>query len=139
MSWFEILVKLLLTYTRCSLTCEKKEWLLNLACLGFLYITLNVFSADPLLLKSPIPLEMKQFLVSVLVFEQIINNDSVQTYHSDLAWNWYPDFHPFFKIFKPEFLIQDLISWLIVNKNEISVNQNLSLGVDNQKQIKFWK
>ena len=31
--------------------------------------------------------------------------------------------------------IQDLISRLIVNQNEISRYQNLSLGVDNQKQV----
>ena len=46
-------------------------------------------------------------------------------------------FFPFLKIFKSEFLIQDLISRPIVNQNKISVYQNLSLGVDNQKQIKF--
>ena len=40
-------------------------------------------------------------------------------------------------IIKSEFLIQDFICGLIVNENEISVNQNLSLGVDSQKQIKF--
>ena len=48
-------------------------------------------------------------------------------------------FFPFLKIFKLEFLIQDLISQVIVNENEIPIYQNLSLGVDNQKQIKFWK
>ena len=46
----------------------------------------NYFSADPLFLKSPIPLKEKQFIESVLVFEQRtkqrqlnaqINNDSV--------------------------------------------------------------
>ena len=39
------------------------------------------------------------------------------------------------------FLIQDLIFRLVVNENEIdlSMYQNLSLGVDNQKQIKFLK
>ena len=34
-------------------------------------------------------------------------------------------------------VIQDLVSRLIVNENGISVYQNLSLGVDNQKQIRF--
>ena len=58
-------------------------------------------------------------------------------YLSDLVWNWF--FHPFFKILKSEFLIQDLLSRLIVNQNEISVCQNQSLGIDNQNQIKFWK
>ena len=33
-----------------------------------------------------------------------------------------------------EFLIQDLISRLIVNQNEISIWQDLSLSVDNQNQ-----
>ena len=37
------------------------------------------------------------------------------------------------------FLIQDLISRVIVNDNGISVNQNVSLDVDNQKQIEFLK
>ena len=41
--------------------------------------------------------------------------------------------------FKSEFLIQDLISQLIVNEHGISTHQNLSLGVDNQKQIKCSK
>ena len=45
----------------------------------------------------------------------------------------------FLKIFKSEFLIEDLISRLLVNEN--GIYQNLSLGVDNQKpgqkQIKF--
>ena len=31
------------------------------------------------------------------------------------------------------------MSRLIANESEISIYQNLSLGVDNQKQIKFWK
>ena len=58
---------------------EKKDWLLNLACLGFLYVTLliNVYSADPLPLKSPEPLEKKQFLGLVLVFEQRQNKDNL--------------------------------------------------------------
>ena len=38
-----------------------------------------------------------------------------------------------FGIFRSEFLIQDLISRPILNENEISVCQNLSLGVFNQK------
>ena len=42
----------------------------------------------------------------------------------------------FLKIFKSEFLIQALISQLIVNKNVISIYQYLSLGVDKQKQTK---
>ena len=42
-------------------------------------------------------------------------------------------------MFKSEFLIQDLISRLIMNENGISINQNLSLDVGKQKQIKFWK
>ena len=48
-----------------------------------------------------------------------------------------PCFSPFLKVFKSEFLIEDLTSRLIVNENEMSISQNLSLGVDNQKQIKF--
>ena len=50
----------------------------------------------------------------------------------------------FLRIFKSEiliqnFLIQDFfkISRPIVNENGISICQNLSLGVDNQKRIKF--
>ena len=46
---------------------------------------------------------------------------------------------PFLRISKSEFLIQDFISRIIVNENGISIHQNLSLGVDDQKQIKFWK
>ena len=44
---------------------------MNLACLGLLCVTLLIkaFYAD-LLLKSLVPLEKKQFLRSVLVFEQ---------------------------------------------------------------------
>ena len=38
-----------------------------------------------------------------------------------------------------EFLIEDLMSRLIVNKNGIFMYPNLSLGVDSQKQIKFGK
>ena len=38
-----------------------------------------------------------------------------------------------------EFLIEYLTSRLIVNKNGILMYQNLSLGVDSQKQIKFGK
>ena len=54
-----------------SLSDEKKDSLLNLACLGFLCITLpiNVFSSDRLLLKSLVPLK-KQFLGSFLVFDK---------------------------------------------------------------------
>ena len=40
---------------------------------------------------------------------------------------------PFSRSFKLEFLIQDLISRLIVNENEISVFQNLILDVANKK------
>ena len=47
-----------------------------------------------------------------------------------------PCFCPFLKIFKSEFPIQALISRTIMNENVISIYQNLSLGVDNQKQIK---
>ena len=46
---------------------------------------------------------------------------------------------PFLRIFKSEFLIQDLLSRLIVNEDRISMFQSLSLGVENQKQIKFPK
>ena len=46
-------------------------------------------------------------------------------------------FRPFLKIYKSKFLMQDLISRLIENENEISIYQNLSLGVDKQKQMKF--
>ena len=46
---------------------------------------------------------------------------------------------PFSRILKSELLIQDLISRLIVNENKISIYQNPSLGVDNQKFIKFCK
>ena len=38
------------------------------------------------------------------------------------------------KIFKSEIFIQTLISRLTVNKNVISIYQNLSLGVYSQKQ-----
>ena len=48
-------------------------------------------------------------------------------------------FLPFLSIFRSEFLIPDLISRLIVNKNVISVYRNLSWDVDNQKQIKSRK
>ena len=45
---------------------------MNLAYLGFLCITLlvNGFSADPLTLKNPVPLEKKQSLGYVIVFER---------------------------------------------------------------------
>ena len=46
-------------------------------------------------------------------------------------------FLPFLRILKSEFLIQNLISRLIVNKNGIPIYRNLSLSVDNQKQVKF--
>ena len=46
-------------------------------------------------------------------------------------------FCPFLRIVKSELLIQDLIPRLIVNENGIYVYQNLSLGVDDQKQLKF--
>ena len=46
-------------------------------------------------------------------------------------------FCTFLRIFKSEFLIQDLISRLTVKENGIFIYQNLSLGVDNQKQIKL--
>ena len=49
----------------------------------------------------------------------------------------YPMFFPFVRITKSEFLIQDFISRLIVNENGISIYQNVSLGVNDQKQIKF--
>ena len=39
------------------------------------------------------------------------------------------------KILESKFLIQDLISRLIVKENEMSIFQNLSLGIDNQKQL----
>ena len=48
-------------------------------------------------------------------------------------------FYVLLRIFKSEFLIQDLISRLTVNKNEISIDRNLSLGVDNKKLIKICK
>ena len=46
-------------------------------------------------------------------------------------------FSPFLRIFDSEFLIQDLISQVIVNESDLSIYQNLSLLVDNQKQTKF--
>ena len=42
-------------------------------------------------------------------------------------------FLTFLRIVKSEFLIQDLISRLVMNEYGISIYQNLSLGVDNQK------
>ena len=48
-------------------------------------------------------------------------------------------YFPFFEDFKSEFLIQDLISQLIINENGISICQNLSLGVENQKQMEFYQ
>ena len=50
---------------------------------------------------------------------------------------WYVAFCPFLRISKSEFLIQDLISWLIVKENGKFMYQNLSLGVDNQKEVQF--
>ena len=50
-----------------------------------------------------------------------------------------PCFLPFFDDFQIRVLIQDLISRLIVNKNRITIYQNLSLGVDDQKQLKVRK
>ena len=47
-----------------------------------------------------------------------------------------PHFRPFLKISISEFLIQDLTSRLIVNENGISIYQSLSLGFDDQKQVK---
>ena len=46
-----------------------------------------------------------------------------------------PVFCPFLRIFKSEFLVQDLISRLIVKGNGISIRQNLSLGVNDQKEM----
>ena len=68
--YFEILV-IIAQVPLVSLTHEKKDWLLSLSWLGFLCITfpIKVFSAGPLLLKSHVPLEKKQLLGSVLVFE----------------------------------------------------------------------
>ena len=59
----------------------------------YIQIEKNAFSADPLLLKSIVLLEKKQFLGSVLVFEQKteqrqlnaqINNNSVLTYFCEI-------------------------------------------------------
>ena len=47
--------------------------------------------------------------------------------------NRYPVFCPFLRIFRSEFLIQDLTSRLKVIKNGISMYQNLNGGVDNKK------
>ena len=47
--------------------------------------------------------------------------------------------HLFGRFFKSEFLIQDLISRLMVNKNRKNMCQNLSLRFNNQNQIKFRK
>ena len=125
------------------MTHKKKEGRrLNLACLDFLCITLpiDVFSVYPIHLKSPILLEKTQVLVSVLVSEQRtkqrqhnaqISHVSVQTYLCDLARKLISCFLPFLKIFKSDFLIQDLISRLIMNQNEISIYQNLSFSIDN--------
>ena len=46
-----------------SLTREKKDQFLNLACVGFLCVTLpiNLFSARPLVLKSPVALKRSIF------------------------------------------------------------------------------
>ena len=63
-----------------------------------------------------------------------INNHSVRTKFCEL-----PCFSSFFKILKSDFLIQDLLFRLIVNENGISMYQNLRLGVDNQKQVRFRK
>ena len=41
------------------------------------------------------------------------------------------------KISGSEFLIQDFISRLTVNQDDISIYQHLSVGVYKQKQIKF--
>ena len=43
----------------------------------------------------------------------------------------------FLKIFISKLLIQDLISRLTGNQNEISVHQNLCLGVDNRSKSNF--
>ena len=50
-----------------------------------------------------------------------------------------PCFLPFSGIFKSEFLIQALMSRQIVGENVIFIYQNLTLGVDKQRQIKFCK
>ena len=81
-------IEILVIMAHYSLTHQKEDLLLNLACRGFLCLTLiiDAFSADPHLLESPVPLEKKQFLGSFLVFEQRtkqrqlnaqINNNSV--------------------------------------------------------------
>ena len=61
----------------------------------------------------------------------------VMAYRS--APNRYPVFYPFLRILKTEFLIQALISRQIVNQNVVYVHQNLSLGIDSQRKIKFSK
>ena len=42
-------------------------------------------------------------------------------------------------IFKSEFLIEAMAHRLIVNENVKGIYQNLSLGVDNYKEMKFKK
>ena len=94
----------------------------------------------PLLLESPLPLEKKQVLGSALVSEQraeqiqLSAQTKIPCGHISVTW---PEIDtlssPFLKIFKSEFMIQDWIFWPIVNQNVISIYQNLSLGVENQK------
>ena len=48
-------------------------------------------------------------------------------------------FSLFLKTLKSELLIRDLISRLIEYQNDILIHQNLSMRIDNQKQIKFGK
>ena len=105
-------------------------------------LLIDVFSAHRLLLKSPLLPEEKRFLEYVLGFggkakqKQLnaqISHHFVQIYICDLA-EIDKLFLPFFKIVKAEFLIQDLISRLIVNQNKISIYDILNLGVENQKK-----
>ena len=66
-----------------------------------------------------------------------MNDDILQVIAYLSLFKLIPSFCPFLRIFKLEFLIQDLISRLIVNENEISIYQNLTLGVGKQKQSTF--
>ena len=63
-------------------------------------LLINVFSADPLLVKSLVPLKKKQFLGSVLVFEQRTKHRQLNTQiNNDLSVNLPENDTLFFALF----------------------------------------
>ena len=81
-------------------------------------------------IKSLRSLDMKNYLVTGGLLSLVESCNDTSCGLSFFTLRSILCFLPFLRIFKSKFLIQDLISRLIINENGISMLQTLSLGVE---------